>query len=54
MQRQGIARAAVIPVRRDDDDVRDIREGVREGDDAPLKVAVVVTDQDFHVSYCSG
>ena len=53
VERQGIACPTIIPVRRDDSDFGDFRERSRKGIDASRKVAVIVTDQDFHKDYCS-
>ena len=48
MQSQGIACAAVVAIRRDDDDIGDFRQSGRQRIDTCGKVAVVVADKDFH------
>ena len=48
MQGQGIARATVVAVGRNDDDVRNFRQGICQRIDTPGEIAVVVTDKDFH------
>jgi hypothetical protein len=47
-QRQRVTRCGTIPIRRNDDDVRNLFEGCGQSDNASSEIAIVVTYKDFH------
>jgi len=53
IQGQGVAGPAAIPIGRHHSHVRQLRQGIGQGDDTLGVVSIVVTNQDFHLNLSS-